>query len=73
MHIYVIDGFKKMFLLLNLEKVFSEGFANNLTTLILRFLVEYGGLTIEQTTNKLVCFDLDGIAMFIDLHNNVAI
>jgi hypothetical protein len=43
MHIYVIDGFKKMVLLLNLEKVLSEGFANNLTTLILRYLVEYGG------------------------------
>ncbi len=72
MHIYVIDGFKKMVLLLNLEKVLSEGFANNLTTLILRYLVEYGGWTIEQTTNKLVCFDSDGVAMFIDMHTNVA-
>jgi hypothetical protein len=43
MHIYVIDGFKKMVLLLNLEKVLGEGFANNLITLILKHLVEYGG------------------------------
>ncbi len=62
-----------MFLLLNLEKVFSEGSVNNLTTLILRSLVECGGLTIEETANKLVCFDSDGVAMFIDLHTNVAI
>jgi hypothetical protein len=53
MHTYVIDGFKKMILLLNLEKVLNEGFVNNLITLIVRSLVEYGGLTIEQTTNKL--------------------
>ncbi len=62
-----------MFLLLNLEKVFSEGFANNLTTLILKSLVEYGGLTIEHIANKLVCFDSNGVAMFIDLHTNVVI
>jgi hypothetical protein len=59
--------------LLNLEKVLGEGFANNLITLILKHLVEYGGWTIEQTTNKLVCFDSDGVAMFIDMHTNVAI
>jgi hypothetical protein len=73
MHIYVIDGFKKMVLLLNFEKVFSEGSANNLTTLNLRSLVEYGCLTIKQIANKLVCFDSDGVTMFINLHTNVAI
>jgi hypothetical protein len=62
-----------MFLLLNLEKVLSEASANNLTTLILRSSVEYGGLTIEQIANKLVCFDLNGVAMFIDLHANIVI
>jgi hypothetical protein len=31
-----------MLLLLNLERVFGGGFANNLITLILRSLVEYG-------------------------------
>ncbi len=47
MHAYVIDGFKKVLLLLNLKKVVGGGFSNNLTLLILRSLEEYGGLTIE--------------------------
>jgi hypothetical protein len=42
-HTYVVDGFKKMALLLKLEKVVGRGFANNLITLILGFLMEYGG------------------------------
>ncbi len=73
MHIYIIDGFKKMFLLLNLEKVFNEGFENNLITLILRFLVEYGGLPTKKIANKVVCSYLDGIAVFINPHTNVVI
>jgi len=42
-HTYVVDGFKKMALLLNLEKVVGKGFANNFITLILGFLMEYRG------------------------------
>jgi hypothetical protein len=40
-HVYVIDGFKRMLLLVNLERVFGGGSTNNLTALILRSLVEY--------------------------------
>ncbi len=47
MHAYVVDGFKRMLLLLNLERVFGEGFTNNLTALILKSLVEYRGLIAE--------------------------
>jgi hypothetical protein len=36
--------------------VFGEGFENNLITLILRFLVEYGGLPTEKIATKLVFF-----------------
>jgi hypothetical protein len=42
-HTYVVDGFLKMALLLNLEKVVGRGFIDNLITLILGFLMEYGG------------------------------
>jgi hypothetical protein len=42
-HTCVVDGFKKMALLLNLEKVVGKGFTNNLITMILGFLMEYGG------------------------------
>ncbi len=44
MHTYVVDGFKKMSLLLNLEKVFNGCNVDNLTQLI-QSLMEYGCLT----------------------------
>lgn len=47
MHAYVVDGFKRMSLLLNLERVFGGGSTNNLIAIILRFLVEYEGLIVE--------------------------
>jgi hypothetical protein len=71
-HAYVIGGFKRMLLLLNFEKVFGEiSFVNNLFTLILRSLVEYGGLTVEQITNKLVCFNSNGVVVFVGVHTGV--
>jgi hypothetical protein len=70
-HAYVIGGFKRM-LLLNLERVLGGiSFVNNLITLILKSLVDYGGITIEQITNKLDYFGFDGVVMFIDVHTNV--
>ncbi len=41
-HVYVVDGFKRMFLLLNLEKVVGGGTVDNLVTIILKSLMEYG-------------------------------
>jgi hypothetical protein len=46
-HAYIIDGFKKVSLLVNLKKMVGGGPSNNLTLLVLRYLEEYGGLTIE--------------------------
>jgi hypothetical protein len=72
-HAYVIDGFKRMLLLLNLEKVFGRGSTNNLIVVILRSLVEYGGLIIEQIASKLVYFCLNGVVVFIGVHTSVFI
>jgi hypothetical protein len=71
-HAYVVDGFKRMLLLLNLEMVFGGGSTNNLITLILRSLVEYGGLIVEHITSKLVCFGSDGVVVFIGVHTGVS-
>jgi hypothetical protein len=61
-----------MLLLLNFERVFGEiSFVNNLFTLILRSLVENGGLTVELITNKLVCFSSNGVVVFVDVHTSV--
>ncbi len=56
-HVYVIGGFKRMLLLLNLERVIGGiNFVDNLTTLILRSLVEYVGLIVEQIPTNLFFF-----------------
>ncbi len=41
-HVYVVDGFKRMLLLLNLEKVVGGSTVDNLATIILKSLMEYG-------------------------------
>jgi hypothetical protein len=71
-HAYAIGGFKRRLLLLNLEKVFGGiSFVNNLSRFILKPLVEYGGVTVEQITNKLVCFGSNGVVMFTSVHTSV--
>jgi hypothetical protein len=47
-----------MALLFNLEKVVGRGFADNLITLIMGFLMEYGGLIIDEIDNKVSCCSL---------------
>jgi hypothetical protein len=71
-HIYVINNFKRIPLLLNVEKVLVRGFMNNFITLILKSLMEYGGLIVEHVANSVYC-GLDGLAMFINMHKCVPI
>jgi uncharacterized protein related to proFAR isomerase len=72
-HVYVIDGFRKVLLLLNLERVVSRGFSNNLILLIVRSWEEYDGLTIEQIVNKVVYFGSNGVLVFTIVHMGVVI
>jgi hypothetical protein len=55
-HVYVVDGFKRMFLLLNLESVITISTINNLTTLIFISLMEYGGLIVDQIGSMFILF-----------------
>ncbi len=64
-HVYFANGFKCISILLNLEKLISSGTIDNLTTMILIFLLVYGGLTVEKINNKLICFGFDGVVVFI--------
>ncbi len=63
-HAYVIDGFKRVPLLLNLERVVGKGFVNNLATLIFTFLMKYVCLIVEQIGSKMICFRLNGVATY---------
>jgi len=63
-HAYVVYGFKKVWLVLNLEWVVGIGFVDNLVTSILKSLMKYGCLIVEKIGSKMVCFWLDGVAIY---------
>ncbi len=71
MHAHIVDGFKKVPLLLNLARLFGEGTIDNLTALILKSLMEYGGLTTKHVVNKLTFFASNKVAMFTSIQTNV--
>ncbi len=60
-HLYVIDGWKWVSILLNLQKVLDGATSTNLTKLIVWSLVEFGSMIETNVANKLVCFGADGV------------
>ncbi len=70
-HAHIVDGFKRVPLLLNLERLLGGGTLDNLTILILKSLIEYGGLTIEYVVSKLTCFASNKVAMFMSIQTNI--
>jgi hypothetical protein len=71
--VYVVDGFQRISLLLNLKKVIGGSNVNNLTYLIMQSLMDYGGLIIDQIGSKLICFGSNGVVVFTCLQIGVAI
>jgi len=70
-HAHIVDGFKKVPLLLNLARLLGGGTIDNLIALILKSLMEYGGLRIEHVVSKLTCFAFDKVVMFMSIQTNV--
>jgi len=70
-HAHIVDGFKRVPLLLNLARLLGGGTIDNLTALILKSLMEYGGLTREHVISKLTCFASDKVAMFASIQTSV--
>jgi hypothetical protein len=63
-HLYVIDGWKWVPILLNLQRVLDGATSTNLTKLIVWNHVEFGGMIKTNVANKLVCFRIDGMTNF---------
>ncbi len=59
-HTYLVEGFKCIPILLNLERLVNIGIADNLTNLILKSLIINGGLTMEEINSKLISFGFNG-------------
>ncbi len=73
MHVYMIDLWKQIPILLNLQQMVNGASSNNLTSLIVQRLINYGGYSETNITNKLVCFAIDGVTIFQGLKYNVTI
>jgi len=59
-HVYVTKECKRVPILLNLQCVVDETTFDNLTSFIVKSLMEFGSLSEIYFANKLVCFGADG-------------
>jgi hypothetical protein len=51
-HTYLVEGFKCIPILLNLERLVIDGIVENFTNVILKSMTVNGGLTMEDINNK---------------------
>ncbi len=70
-HVYVVKEWKKVSIMLNLQRVVDGATFDNLTSLIVKSLMEFGGLSETNLANKLVCFGVDGIIIFQGVKNGL--
>jgi len=69
----VIDLWKQILILLNLQQMVDGGSFDNLTFLIMQSLTNYGGYNEINIANKLVCFGTNGVTIFQGLKYGVTI
>jgi hypothetical protein len=51
-------------ILLNLETIVDGSLFDNFTTIIIHFLVVFGGMLEIDLANKVVCFGVDNVIIF---------
>lgn len=71
-HVYVVQDWRKVPILLSLEHVDCVG-GENMTKLINETLITKNALNKEKMMRKLVSFGVDGVVMFQDIRINVTI
>jgi hypothetical protein len=68
---YVVEQWRNIPILLNLQHVMDEATFDNLTHLIVKNLVMFEGLNETKVANKLVYFGAKGVIIFQGLDPNV--
>ncbi len=63
-HAYVVDGWTKVLILICVEQIVDGLGSNNLTKVIMNFMMKGGGLSKEELSKKLLCFGADGMNVF---------
>jgi hypothetical protein len=70
-HVYVIKERKKVLIMLNLQHVVDGTTSDNLTSFIVKSLMEFGGLSETNLANKLFSFGVDRVTIFQGVKNGV--
>jgi hypothetical protein len=63
-HMYVIEQWKRILILLCVQLMGMLATTDNIFSLMLKCLVEYGGLGLEELVGKLISIKCDGNNMF---------
>ncbi len=69
----VVDNWRRVPILLNLERIVDGGMFNNLTIMIIHFLAIFGGMPKTTIANKVVCFGVNGVIVFQGLKIGVLV
>jgi hypothetical protein len=60
-HVYVVEGWKHIPILLTLEQMLSSAIIDNLMKMIMASLLQYGRLYDTNFTSKFISFGADGV------------
>ncbi len=63
-HLYVVQLWKKILIFLCVLTMGMSATFNNIFSLMLKYLVEYGGLGLEELVGKLINNGCNGSSMF---------
>jgi hypothetical protein len=67
-HVYIVKNWRRVPILLNLEIFVNGGTSNNLTFIIIRSLIIFGGMSKTNITNKVICFGADNVTDALPSH-----
>jgi hypothetical protein len=70
-HTYLVEGFKCIPILLNLERLVNGGTVKNFTNMILKSMMVNGGLTMEDISSKQFFLVLMWVVVFTNVHSGV--
>ncbi len=63
-HAYVVYGWTKVLILICVDRTIDGLGSNNLTQVIMNFMMKGGELSKVKLSKKLVCFGVDGVNVF---------
>ncbi len=72
-HVYVVEGWEQLLILLTLQQVVEGSHVDNLTKVIVESLFLHGGLSKSNMALKLICFGTNNVTTFHSLKTRVIV